>query len=153
MDNLSSTARSLNMAQIRHRGTKPERNVLRLLRQLGFYPRQNVRTLPGCPDLVLAQLRKIVFVNGCYWHRHECRRGTSVPTTRVVFWQKKFVANKRRDAAVQRRLRRLGWSVVTVWECQLKRPELVRQRLRRFIERNTRPPYDGKAQPSRRPKR
>jgi DNA mismatch endonuclease (patch repair protein) len=134
--------RSSIMRAIRGRNTEPEHVVRRLLHRLGYRFRTHVRDLPGCPDLVFAARRKIVFVHGCFWHRHSCRRGRSAPATRQAFWQRKLDGNARRDAGQRRRLRALGWSVMTVWECQLPTRKLLALtvRLRRFLAPSARTP-------------
>lgn len=132
-DRLSAGARSQNMARIRCANTKPEEQVVRIVRALGFTPKQNAADLPGKPDLVFPHLQKVIFVHGCYWHRHTCRRGQSVPSTNRAFWRKKLAANFRRDARTMRRLRSAGWSVAIVWECRLCNPDAVAQRLKRFL--------------------
>lgn len=127
--------RSAIMQAIRGRDTAPERIVRSLLHRLGYRFRLHVRALPGCPDIVFPRRRCIIFVHGCFWHRHCCRKGRSVPATRANFWRRKFRRNMECDARQIRRLRRLGWSVMTVWECQVSRqatPALF-ARIRRFL--------------------
>src|SRR5688500_13022290 len=118
MDTLTTAERSRRMSQVRSKDTKPEMAVRRLVYGLGFRYRLHVRSLPGAPDLVFAPLRKIILVNGCFWHRHNrCSRGRSKPTSRAAFWGAKFDSNRRRDARNLRRLKAAGWSVLVVWEC------------------------------------
>jgi DNA mismatch endonuclease (patch repair protein) len=114
------------MSRIRGKDTKPELVVRALVRSLGYRYRLNVRTLPGCPDLVLPSMRRVVFVHGCFWHRHACRKGRSVPATRRAFWVSKLAGNKARDAKNRRELRLLGWKALTVWECQISPKRLGR---------------------------
>ena len=124
------------MSAIHAENTHPEKVVQDIVRRLGYRRfRVHVRTLPGNPDLAFKGLQKIIFVNGCYWHRHVCKKGRSVPQTRTAFWQEKFEANRRRDKAVRRTLRRMGWTVLTVWECQTKKTKINRLtiRLARFL--------------------
>ncbi len=135
MDSLSPQDRSRLMARIRGRNTKPELVVRRIVRQLGCRYRLHGRGLPGSPDLVLQDRLLVIFVHGCYWHRHSCSRGQSVPAVRNRFWNDKFRANIARDQRVRRKLRRMGWRVITVWECQTKpskQPSLER-RLQRLL--------------------
>lgn len=106
------------MSRIRSRDTKPEMIVRRFLHGRGFRFRLHVRTLPGRPDLVLPKYRAVVFVEGCFWHGHACQKGR-VPGTNAAFWQSKVEANIARDARNRRALRRAGWKVLRVWECQL----------------------------------
>lgn len=119
------------MQKIRNRDTAPELYVRRLIHSLGFRFRLHRRDLPGTPDLVFSSLRKAIFVHGCFWHRHDCRKGRSMPSTRTQFWRDKLNGNKRRDVASHRKLRRLGWSVLIVWECQVTR--LPQQSLERRL--------------------
>ena len=121
------------MAAIRGKDTAPELQVRSIVHGLGYRYRLNVRGLPGSPDLVLPRLDTVIFVHGCFWHRHPGCRYATTPATRKRFWQNKFDANTARDRRVTRQLRRLGWSVLTVWECQLKRPEAVVDRLERLL--------------------
>lgn len=128
--------RSRIMASIRGRHTQPELLIRRMLHGLGYRFRLHVRTLPGCPDLVFPSRRKVIFVHGCFWHRHRCPKGFSMPASRPDFWRRKFDANMRRDSEHGRDLRKLGWAVLTVWECQLtvgKLPALTR-RIERFLQ-------------------
>ena len=120
MDTLSPDARSRLMAKIRAKDTAPEMVVRRLVHRLGFRYRLHVPDLPGKPDLVLPRHGTVIFVDGCFWHRHSCHRGLSIPSSRTEFWQQKFEQNVIRDRRVRRQLRALGWRVFTVWECQTK---------------------------------
>lgn len=133
MDRVSPTDRSRIMSRIRDRDTKPELFVRRLIHGMGYRFRLHGRDLPGRPDIVLPRHRKVVFVHGCFWHRHRCRRGRSMPSTRTRFWKAKFAANRKRDLNARRNLRRLGWSVFVVWECQTKSVDLLKRRLCQFL--------------------
>lgn len=121
VDSLTPQQRSERMSRIRGSGTKPELVVRRHLHALGFRYRLHRRDLPGKPDLVLPKHGAVVFVHGCFWHAHGCQKGR-IPGTRSDFWQQKFEYNKARDARNVRALRRLGWRVLTVWECSLSKP-------------------------------
>jgi DNA mismatch endonuclease (patch repair protein) len=123
------------MAAVKSKDTTPEWVVRRLVHSLGYRYRLHVAALPGAPDLVFPSRRKVVFVHGCYWHRHACRGGRSMPASQVAYWKKKFVRNTLRDARNYRKLRRLGWSVMTVWECQTvaKKRERLAERIARFL--------------------
>lgn len=123
------------MRAIRGKDTKPEHTVRRLLHRLGYGFRLHVRELPGCPDLVFPARHKVIFVNGCFWHRHSCRKGRSMPRTRVEFWKCKLQGNQRRDQATHRALNRQGWGVLHVWECQMREPQRVAARIKRFLDR------------------
>ncbi|MFO0425549.1 MAG: very short patch repair endonuclease [Planctomyces sp.] len=108
------------MSRIRSRDTKPELIVRSIVHRMGFRFRLHRRDLPGTPDLVFPKHRRIIFVHGCYWHRHSCRYGRVRSATRPEFWNQKLTANVRRDRRNQLQLRRDGWQVLVVWECWLK---------------------------------
>ncbi|MEK6798532.1 MAG: DNA mismatch endonuclease Vsr [Planctomycetota bacterium] len=114
------------MRGIRGKDTSPEMFVRRLVHSLGYRFRLHRRDLPGTPDLVFPSRRKVIFVHGCFWHRHSCPRGRSTPATRRQFWNRKLDGNRRRDAASRRRLRTLRWRVLVLWECQLAKKNLAR---------------------------
>jgi DNA mismatch endonuclease (patch repair protein) len=111
------------MSGIRGKDTKPERFVRSALHRAGLRFRLHAK-LPGKPDLVLPRYHTVVFVHGCFWHRHAGCRYATTPATNAAFWQEKFAANKRRDAVVRRRLRRLGWLIRVVWACQLNQRKM-----------------------------
>ena len=117
----SPEIRSYNMAQIKGKNTKPEEIVRKLLFARGFRYRKNVSALPGTPDIVLPKYKTCIFVNGCFWHRHEGCKYTTTPHTREEFWQKKFQNNIERDELVKNELEKLGWKVIIVWECELRK--------------------------------
>jgi len=133
MDRVTPEARSRIMRAVRGRDTGPERAVRRIVHGLGFRFRLYAADLPGRPDLVLPRHRAVILVHGCFWHAHRCRAGRIEPRTNAAFWRAKRAANRARDAAVRRRLRRLGWRVIEVWECHLREPERLRARLRAFL--------------------
>lgn len=118
MDIWDKEKRSAVMARIRNKDTKPERIVRLYLYHRGYRYRKNVRGLPGTPDIVLAKYRVAIFVHGCFWHGHEA--DGHIPRTNTEFWQRKIARNKARDERDKLALRRLGWNVITIWECQLK---------------------------------
>lgn len=134
IDTLTREQRSRCMAAVKGRNTTPELAVRRMVHALGFRFRLYARDLPGKPDIVLRRLRAVIFVHGCFWHRHACRYGRATPQTRAAFWHAKFESNIARDRRVLAALRRNGWRVLVIWECQLKRPTSVLHRLRRFLE-------------------
>lgn len=113
----TSAARSANMSRIRSKDTKPEMLVRRALHRLGFRFRLHVRGLPGCPDIVLPKYRTVIQVKGCFWHGHTCRDGR-LPKSNRAYWVPKLLQNQKRDHANDRKLRRLGWSVHSIWECR-----------------------------------
>lgn len=109
------------MSRIRGKNTEPERIVRSALHRAGFRFRLHVKDLPGKPDIVLPKYRTVIFVHGCFWHRHPGCRYAYTPKTRVSFWKRKFAENVRNDRLARRRLARLGWKVLVVWECQARR--------------------------------
>ena len=127
MDIWSKEKRSAVMAKIRSKDTKPEWVVRRYLFSRGYRYRKNVKGLPGTPDIVLRKYGVAIFVHGCFWHGHEV--DGHLPHTRREYWKEKIERNRRRDARDRAELRRLGWHVMTVWECQLK-PAVREQTLR-----------------------
>ena len=122
------------MSRIRGRDTKPELVVRSLLHRMGYRFRLCRRDLPGSPDIVLTRHSTVVFVHGCFWHRHKGCKGATTPKSNVDFWQDKFAANVERDKRNRRDLRRLGWKVVVVWECELKKLAKLETKLRRKLE-------------------
>lgn len=138
MDRLTPSERSLNMAKIRSENTGPERAVEAMLRRLHISFRRHAKDLPGNPDFVIAKAGVVVFVHGCFWHRHSACRNCSSPKSRAPFWQGKFAQNVRRDRRAARALRQLGWSVVVIWECRLANSDQVQKRLTRVINRGQR---------------
>ena len=119
-DNHSEEVRSKNMSHIRSTNSKPEEVVRKYLFSQGFRYRKNVRTLPGCPDIVLPKYKTVVFVNGCFWHKHDCPRFVW-PSSNEEYWRPKILKNVERDQANIILLRNTGWNVVVVWECELKK--------------------------------
>ena len=119
-DRISAEHRSWNMSRIRGKDTKPEIVLRSLMHRAGFRYRLHDKRLPGKPDLVLPKYRTAIFVNGCYWHRHEgCPKATT-PKTNAAFWTKKFEDTVERDARKESELIECGWRVITVWECMLE---------------------------------
>jgi DNA mismatch endonuclease (patch repair protein) len=132
VDRLSGQQRSQNMAAVRSIDTSPERAVRSLLHQLGLRFRLHQRSLPGTPDIILKRHATVVFVHGCFWHGHACPRGRA-PDTRPEFWLPKLRLNRERDLENAKRLRALGWRVLTVWECELgNRTRLYRRLAKAF---------------------
>ena len=132
-DTLTPLERSRLMAKIKGKNTGPERAVRSLLHRAGYRFRIHVRTLPGTPDIVLPRHRAIVFVHGCFWHRHPNCKTASTPKSHRKFWADKFARNVANDRKHRRQLRRLGWRVLTVWECQLRHPERVLARIQKIL--------------------
>jgi DNA mismatch endonuclease (patch repair protein) len=140
-DRLTPEQRSWNMSRIRGKNTKPELLVRRLLHAKGYRYRLHGRAgrdrLPGNPDLVFAGRRKVIFVNGCFWHFHDCRVGLHAPKANADFWETKRTRTKNRDADQRRRLRDSGWQVLTVWECELKDGSALETQLVAFLGART----------------
>lgn len=108
------------MARVKHSDTKPEMNARRAAHRLGYRFRLYRRDLPGTPDMVFPRLRKIIMVNGCFWHQHEGCRRARLPKSRPEYWLPKLARNKERDEQVIHALNALGWDILTLWECQAK---------------------------------
>lgn len=132
-DILTRQQRSALMSKIRAKDTKPEMIVRRLAHSLGYRFRLHRRDLPGSPDLIFPSRKKAIFVHGCFWHRHCCGRAYA-PKTRAGFWKRKFLANVARDRWAKRALRRAGWKVLVIWECQTLSGESLLRRLARFLD-------------------
>ncbi len=132
MDVVSPEIRSRMMQGIRSKDTLPEFAVRSCAHGLGLRFRLHDRKLPGRPDLVFARHSTVIFVNGCFWHRHTCR-WTSTPKTRPEFWQAKFAANQARDAIKRAELEMAGWRVIVVWECETRDEDVLRLRLARLF--------------------
>lgn len=124
MDTVTPEKRSFIMSRIRGCDTKPEELVRKSLFALGYRFRKNDKRYPGKPDVLLPKYRTAVFVNGCFWHGHQDCRLYVVPKSNVDFWKEKVARNAARDAATNEKLEEMGWHVLTVWECQLKKKVL-----------------------------
>jgi DNA mismatch endonuclease (patch repair protein) len=133
MDIIASPQRSVLMARIRGKNTKPEFAVRRAAHALGYRFRLHRRDLPGSPDLVFPRLRKVIFVHGCFWHRHAGCRYAYVPKANAGFWTTKFESNVKRDSNVLQRLDDLGWKTLVIWECELSDASVVAARLASFL--------------------
>ena len=120
MDKLSKTKRSWNMSRIPSKNTKPELFVRKLLFKNGYRYRLNDKKLPGKPDIVFKNKKKVIFVHGCFWHRHQNCKYSTNPKTNISFWKKKFLQNKKRDELIYSKLDEIGWSYFVVWECKIK---------------------------------
>ena len=119
-DKHSKEVRSRNMSHIRSTNSKPEETVRKILFSHGFRYRKNVRTLPGKPDIVLPKYKTVIFVNGCFWHKHDCPRFVW-PTSNTDYWIPKIQRNVERDISNHAELTSLGWKVIVIWECELKK--------------------------------
>lgn len=133
-DIVDSRRRSDLMARIRGRDTAPEIAVRRIAHRMGLRFRLHRKDLPGRPDVVLPKHRLVVFVHGCFWHRHQECRLASTPKSRRAFWTKKFAANVDRDARQQSQLKELGWRVLVIWECETKNETVVERKLSALVK-------------------
>lgn len=134
MDRITSAERSAQMSLVKSKDTGPELKVRKLAHSLGYRYRLHGASLPGKPDLVFVKRKKVVFVHGCFWHRHAgCRKATT-PATNLDYWLPKFDRTIERDQRNIERLSSLGWSALVVWECELKDLNALGQRLRAFLD-------------------
>lgn len=133
MDNHDKSTRSYNMSRIRSKNTKPEETVRKYLFSKGFRYRKNDSRYPGRPDIVLPKYKTIIFVNGCFWHGHAGCKDFIMPKSNVKYWVSKINGNIERDCKNVCQLEKLGWNVITVWECQLKK-ELKEETLKKLTD-------------------
>lgn len=141
MDTLSPAQRSALMSRVRGKDTAPELMVRRIAHGLRYRFRLHDKKLPGSPDIVFRRLRKIVFVHGCFWHKHNCRHGRNAPKTNSAFWRTKRERNSERDHRVRRSLRKKGWAVLVIWECQCRDVAKLTGLVAKFLGgREARPP-------------
>jgi DNA mismatch endonuclease, patch repair protein len=133
MTESTSKSRSRNMSRIRSANTKPELVVRRTLHAMGFRYRLHAQWLPGIPDIVFTKKRKVIFVHGCFWHQHAgCPRAV-MPRTNRSYWQPKLAGNVTRDRVVGENLRNVGWKVLVIWECEIKRQDVIAERMSSFL--------------------
>ena len=128
-DVLTAAQRSYNMSRIRSANTGPELRVRKVLHGIGLRYRLHGKALPGKPDLVFARARAVLFVHGCFWHMHRCKRGKPVPATNSIFWAEKRRSNVERDKRNRKALKADGWRVFEIWECQTRYEEGMRAKL------------------------
>jgi DNA mismatch endonuclease, patch repair protein len=121
------------MSRVKSRDTTPERAVRSMLHAMGYRFRLCRKDLPGKPDIVFGPRKKVVFIHGCFWHGHRCRKGR-LPKSNDAFWRNKIETNRARDKSSARKLRALGWEVLTIWQCQLRNPLAVRKRIVDFLD-------------------
>ena len=133
-DVLTAAQRSYNMSRIRGVHTAPEMRVRRVLHAMGLRYRLHGKGLPGKPDLVFTAARAVLFVHGCFWHMHRCKRGKPVPATNITFWAEKRRSNVERDKRNRAALKADGWRVFEIWECQTRDDGALRARLAPIIE-------------------
>jgi DNA mismatch endonuclease (patch repair protein) len=134
VDTLSPRERSKRMALVRGKNTRPELAVRKLVFSLGYRYRLHARDLPGNPDMVFRNRRKVVFIHGCFWHRHTACALARLPKSRLDFWLPKLEGNKERDKRNKKALVRDGWKVLTIWECQLGNMGRLETTIRRFLD-------------------
>ena len=132
-DVLTKKQRSFNMSSIRAKNTKPELIVRSVLSKLGFRYRLHKKLLPGNPDIVFLKHKKVIFVNGCYWHMHKCKYGKVIPKTNSRFWKDKRLSNKKRDKINYAALKKIGWKKLIVWECETKKEEFLNRIIHKCI--------------------
>ncbi len=133
MDRLSKEHRSWNMSRIRSKNTKPEMRVRLLLHRMGYRYRIHVRTLAGCPDIVIRKAQTVIFVHGCFWHRHKGCKFAYSPKSRLKFWNDKFNDNVARDIRHRAELKKSGWHVRVIWECEVDNELRLTKKLARFL--------------------
>lgn len=133
-DTLSPKERSERMSRVRNKDTKPELRVRGLVHSLGYRYRLHSAKLPGHPDLVFASRRKVIFVHGCFWHRHEGCSRCRLPKSKLDFWAPKLEKNRLRDIENQAKLEELGWDILVVWECEIDEAEGLPGRIAIFLE-------------------
>jgi DNA mismatch endonuclease (patch repair protein) len=133
MDVFSRDQRSDIMRKVRSKDTTPEKLVRSLLHNCGYQVSLSNKNLPGNPDIVLSRHKTVIFVHGCFWHRHKGCSAASMPQSNIDYWRKKFSGNVKRDRLAKRELRQLGWRVCVIWECQTKFPQKLTARLKRLL--------------------
>ena len=122
------------MTQVKGKNTSPELKLRHLLLNMGYRGyRIHYDKLPGKPDVVFTKHRKVIFVHGCFWHGHNCKAGKNIPRTNKDYWEPKLQRNVERDKKHLREIKKEGWKVLIVWECQLKNPESMRKKLKKFM--------------------
>ena len=124
-----SEQRSRNMSAIKSKNTKPEIKVRKVLHSMGYRFRLHSKDLPGSPDIVLPKYKTVIFVHGCFWHRHKDCKYATTPKTRQEFWNKKFTTNIERDLEIHEKIKNLNWRSVVIWECETKHMENLRDKI------------------------
>ena len=137
-DTIDAARRSRNMSRIRSRHTKPEMAVRRLLHHMGYRYRLHRKDLPGKPDIVFGSRRKVIFVHGCFWHGHSCKRGSRLPKSNADYWQRKIARNVERHSDQIDELTTAGWVGLTLWECELADIQAIARRLSAFLDEERR---------------
>src|SRR6266545_4928810 len=132
-DSLTRAERSERMSRVKSKHSQIEIRLRRLVFAMGYRYRLHGRNLPGTPDLVFASRQKAIFVNGCFWHQHGCGHYRQ-PKSRRSFWMEKLASNVKRDRRKRAALGRIGWKSMVVWECQIRKPEVLERRVRKFLD-------------------
>ena len=135
MDVLTKEQRHRNMSNIRSKNTKPEMIVRSLVHSLGYRYRLHRKDLAGKPDMIFVARRKVMFIHGCFWHLHDCKFGKVEPKTNAEFWQAKRHSNAVRDKQNVRLLKKEGWQICIIWECELRNTPALQRRIIKFLER------------------
>lgn len=130
---MTSEVRSRTMRAIKSKDSKPELLIRRLIYALGYRYRLHRKELPGCPDLVFSSRQKVIFIHGCFWHGHHCKRGARMPKENSDYWCNKIAKNVQRDKKHLSDLRHIGWDVLVLWECDLKDTDAVKRKVVRFL--------------------
>ncbi len=133
VDTLSRAKRSWLMSRVKSNNTKPEKVVRSIVHRMGFRFRLHQRIGKGRPDIILRRHRKIIFVHGCFWHQHKGCRASAKPTSNVSFWNLKLEDNIKRDKKTLGALKREGWQILILWECEIKKPVLLLRKINRFL--------------------
>lgn len=134
MDTFTSEERSAIMRKVHGKNTTPELIVRRVVHRLGYRFRLHSKNLPGKPDLVFSSRKMVIFVNGCFWHQHPgCKRGDRKPSSNTEYWHPKLEQNKQRDKENARKLKKMNWSSLVIWECQTKTPEMLVDIVKGFL--------------------
>jgi len=133
-DTLTPNERSKRMSLIRGKDSSPEMKLRRLVHGMGFRYRLHVKDLPGKPDLVFPSRRAVIFMHGCFWHRHPGCKLARMPKSKLDFWRPKLEGNRERDLRNQEMLKKLGWHVLVIWECEMENVEKVSNKVREFLQ-------------------
>lgn len=134
VDHLTPAKRSWNMSRVKSKNTGPEIKVRRMLFSMGFRYRLNVKELPGKPDIVLKKWNTVIFVHGCFWHRHKGCKDATTPKTRTEWWREKFKTNIKNDKKKGNDLQKLGWKVIIIWECEVNaKDKFLKEKLYRRL--------------------
>lgn len=132
MDRVDKLTRSKIMSKVRSKNTSIEMLVRSITYSMGYRYKLHCKNLPGTPDLVFTKKNKVIQVNGCFWHYHACNK-CKIPKSNEEFWLEKLTRNKERDKKVQESLQTIGWSVLTIWECEIKNTETLKERIQAFL--------------------